>query len=264
MSQAIAWIEEGAGPPVVFLHGVGGTRTAWGPQLRGLADRFRCVAWDMPGYGDSELVDPLTFEVIADRLAGLLDTLDIAEADLVGLSYGGMHAMHTALRHPDRIRRLVLADTSPKFGVNGTTVEEWIAARLEPLDRGRTPADAAEGIIDAITAVPLTGRVRDEVIGAFGRIPVDGFRAAVRCLPTHDLLDRLGQITHPTRVIVGELDEETPVAYARSIADGIPHSDLHILTGAGHLTPSEAPEQFNALVADFLSTGSTPTADVCS
>ncbi|MGZ0220341.1 MAG: alpha/beta fold hydrolase, partial [Acidimicrobiales bacterium] len=80
MNQPIAWIEAGGGPPVIFLHGVGGSRTAWGPQLRGLSDRFRCIAWDMPGYGDSELLEPLTFEAIADRLVGLLDTLAIERA----------------------------------------------------------------------------------------------------------------------------------------------------------------------------------------
>jgi 3-oxoadipate enol-lactonase len=253
VNQPIAWIEAGGGPPVVFLHGVGGSRTAWGPQLRGLSDRFRCIAWDMPGYGDSELLEPLTFEGIADRLVGLLDTLAIERADLVGLSFGGMHAMHTALRHPERVNRLVLADTSPRFGANGTTAAEWTAARMEPLDRGETPADSAERVIDAITSVTLTGQIRDEVVGAYGRIPVDGFRASLRCLPTHDVLDRLDAIAHPTRVIVGELDEETPIAYSQSIADGIPHSDLRILDGVGHLSPSEAPDRFNALVAEFLS-----------
>ncbi|NCG24265.1 MAG: alpha/beta fold hydrolase [Actinobacteria bacterium] len=253
MNQPIAWIEAGGGPPVIFLHGVGGSRTAWGPQLRGLSDRFRCIAWDMPGYGDSELLEPLTFEAIADRLVGLLDTLAIERADLVGLSFGGMQAMHAALRHPERVNRLVLADTSPRFGANGTTAAEWTAARMEPLDRGETPADAAERVIDAITSVTLTGQIRDEVVGAYGRIPVDGFRASLRCLPTHDVLDRLDAIAHPTRVIVGELDEETPIAYSQSIADGIPHSDLRILDGVGHLSPSEAPDRFNALVAEFLS-----------
>ena len=253
MNQPIAWIEAGGGPPVIFLHGVGGSRTAWGPQLRGLSDRFRCIAWDMPGYGDSELLEPLTFEAIADRLVGLLDTLAIERADLVGLSFGGMHAMHTALRHPERVNRLVLADTSPRFGANGTTAAEWTAARMEPLDRGETPADAAERVIDAITSVTLTGQIRDEVVGAYGRIPVDGFRASLRCLPTHDVLDQLDAIAHPTRVIVGELDEETPIAYSQSIADGIPYSDLRILDGVGHLSPSEAPDRFNALVAEFLS-----------
>ena len=130
---------DGDGPPVLFLHGLGGTRAAWEPQLESLSPDFRCIAWDMPGYGVSApLPAPLTFEAIADAAAQLLDDLDIARADIVGLSFGGQQALHLALRHPDRIRRLVLADTSARFGADGTDVDEWKQLRLAPLDDGRT------------------------------------------------------------------------------------------------------------------------------
>lgn len=248
-----AWREVGDGPAVVFLHGLGGTRSAWGPQLRGLGDRFRCIAWDMPGYGDAEPVEPLTYELIADRLVRLLDHLELDQVDLVGLSFGGMHALHTAINHPDRVRRMVLADTSPKFGMDGTVANDWIAARLAPIDAGGTPADAAEQVIDAITSVTLAGRVRDETIGAFGEIPSAGFRAAVHCLPTNDIVAQLPRIEHRACVVVGELDEETPVAYALALADGLPKSEFRIIDGVGHLTPAEAPDRFNAIVAKFLS-----------
>ena len=248
----IAWREAGEGEPVIFLHGLGGTRIAWGSQLRGLADNFRCIAWDMPGYGDSELIEPLTYEAIADAVVRLMDQLDIVQADLVGLSFGGMHALHTALRHGDRVRRLVLADTSPAFGMNGTKAEDWIESRLAPLDAGATLASAAPAIVEAITAVPLEGQVRDETVGAFARIPHAGFRASVHCLPHNDVRSQLARITQPACVIVGELDEETPVAYAQVLADGLPNSTFHILEGVGHLSPAEAPDQFNEIVLEFL------------
>ncbi len=253
IATPFAWREIGDGPPVLFLHGLGGTRRAWGPQLRGLHDRFRCIAWDMPGYGDAELIEPLTYEAIAHHLVGFLDHLEIDRAHLVGLSFGGMHAMHTALRHPDRVDRLVLADTSPAFGIDGTKVDEWISARLAPLDAGASLGDAAEAIVDAITAMPLASDIRAEVVGAFGDISAEGFRAAVHCLPTNDVRDQLSRLDHPSLVLVGELDEETPVAYSQLIADTLPNSELHILPGVGHLSPSEAPDTFNALVGEFLS-----------
>lgn len=207
----------------------------------------------MPGYGDSDLLRPLTWEGIADRLVGLLDQLQVATVDLVGLSFGGMHALHTALRHPERVRRLVLADSSPAFGMDGTDADVWMRSRLDPLNAGVSLADAAPAIVDAITASPLTGLIREEVVGAFGEIPVEGFRAAVECLPTNDVRPQLGDIGQPTLVIVGELDEETPVDYARILADGINRSRLEIIEGVGHLSPSEAPARFNGLVTDFLS-----------
>lgn len=207
----------------------------------------------MPGYGDSESLVPLTFAGIADRLVAMLDHLHIDQADLVGLSFGGMHAMHTALSHPDRVRRLVLADTSPAFGMDGTDADEWVRSRLEPLDSGTTLADAASSIVDAITATTLDAVIYTEVVGAFAEIPTDGFRAAVHCLPSNDIRGRLHTIHHPTLVIVGELDEETPVSYSRMIADTLVNSDMHILPGVGHLSPSEAPDAFNSLVSNFLS-----------
>lgn len=248
----VAWREAGEGEPLIFLHGLGGTRTAWGPQLRGLSDRYRCVAWDMPGYGAAALIKPLTYPAIAQRLVDLLDTLNVDRATLIGLSFGGMHALHTALEHPDRVSRLVLADSSPAFGIDGTSREDWIKARLDPIDAGGTPADAAEAIVDAITHVRLEGQVRLETIGAFGRISADGFRAAVMCLPDNDVRARLVEIGQPTLVIVGEHDEETPLMYSQLLATGIQHAELRILAGAGHLTPSETPDQFNSALTTFL------------
>lgn len=248
----IAWREAGSGPPVIFLHGLGGTRTAWGPQLRGLADRYRCIAWDMPGYGDSAPLEPLTYEGIAHSLVGLLDVLEIEQADLVGLSFGGMHALHTAINFPERVNRMVLADTSPAFGMDGTTPQQWKTARLAPIDQGGTPADAAEFVVDAITAMELDPEIRRETIAAFGEISARGFRAAVECLPSNDVRDQLGSLSHESLVIVGELDEETPVAYAQVLADGLANVRLEILTGVGHLSPAESPELFNELVAQFL------------
>ena len=237
---------------MLFLHGLGGSATAWEPQLEDLGDTFHCIAWDLPGYGDSEPIVPLTFPLIADAAVRLLDELEIDRADVVGLSFGGQQALHLALAHPDRVSRLVLADTSARFGVDGTDVEEWKRLRLDPLDAGMTPAEMAPTVVDAITAPGFGGRERDRTIAAFARIPADGLRAAVECLPTHDVAARLGEITAPALVIVGELDEETPVAYAEALAEGISDAELRVIDGVGHLTPAEAPDEFDTLVREFL------------
>lgn len=249
---SIAFRSSGTGAPVLFLHGLGGSSTAWESQLDDLGDTFRCIAWDLPGYGDSEPISPLTFPAIADAAARLLDQLDVERADVVGLSFGGQQALHLVLGHPDRVGRLVLADTSARFGADGTDVDEWKRLRLEPLDAGIAPAEMAPAVIDAITAPGFSGLERDRAIAAFSRIPADGLRAAVECLPTHDVTDRLGDIASSTLVIVGELDQETPVDYAEALADGIPDAHLHVIGGVGHLTAAEAPAEFNAVVRAFL------------
>lgn len=248
----IAWREAGDGPPVLFLHGLGGSRLAWEPQLESLSDRFRCIAWDLPGYGASEPLPELTFPAIVDAIVRLLDTVGVARVDVVGLSFGGQQALHLALTHPDRVGRLVLTDTSARFGADGTDPEAWMRLRLDPLDNGVTPADMAAPVLDSISAPGWAGPERERAIHAFRQIPSDGLRAAVRCLPSHDVTDRLGKITARTLVVVGELDEETPVAYAETLRDGIADSRLVIVPLAGHLTPSEMPHEFNTTVRAFL------------
>ncbi len=248
-----AWRESGSGDDVVvFLHGLGGTRESWNPQLADLCDVRRCIAWDMPGYGASAPAATLTFEAIASRLVEMLDVIGAATADLVGLSFGGMHALHTALRYPDRIGRLLLADTSPAFGLDGTTAESWKRDRLGPLDDGLTPADIAEDVLDAISHRELEPTIRADLISGFSRISSEGLRAAVQCLPDHDVRSQLAQITHRTLVVVGAQDQETPVDYARSLADGLPNASLCVLDDVGHLSPSEAPLEFNERMRSFL------------
>lgn len=251
---SVSWREAGSGEPLVFLHGLGGCRIAWGPQLRGLSNHYRCIAWDMPGYGAAAPIEPLTYPAIAQRVVDLLDVLDVERATLIGLSFGGMHALHTALDHPERVERLVLADSSPAFGMDGTSRDGWIRARLDPINAGGSPGDAADDIVDAITHVRLEGLVRDETVGAFHHISAAGFRAAVMCLPDNDVRARVGEIRQPTLVIVGEHDEETPLPYSQVLADGIPNATLRVLPGAGHLTPAEVPDLFNAALTAFLDT----------
>lgn len=238
---------------IVFLHGLGGSRSAWDSVMSLLADRWFCVAWDLPGYGESLPLVEMTFPAIADAVARLLDHLGIEEAVIVGLSFGGQQAQHVALRHPERVKRLVLADTSAVFGADGTDVEAWKRLRLDPLDQGVTPAMMASGVIDAITADGFDGTERDLAIAAFARIPSAGLRAAVECLPSHDTRAQLGQIAAPTLVIVGERDDETPLAYSQALASSVPDATLRVIPGVGHLTPSEAPEAFANLIRSFLS-----------
>ncbi len=255
-SNGLAWRQMGdpSNPAILFLHGLGGSRSAWDSVMTELSDRWFCVAWDLPGYGNAEPLDSLTFEAIADAAAFVLDVLGIESAVVVGLSFGGQQAQHVALQHADRVEALVLADTSAVFGADGTDVEEWKQRRLAPLDRGITPAMMAEGVVDAITGPGFGGEERERAIAAFARIPPEGLRAAVHCLPTHDTRSRVGAIEAPTLVIVGEHDEETPLAYSEFLASSIPGARLEVIAGVGHLTPSEAPTRFAAAVRSFLAT----------
>jgi 3-oxoadipate enol-lactonase len=248
----VAWREAGSGPLVLFLHGLGTTRTGFDPQLAALASGYRCVAWDMPGYGASPPAPELSFPLLADTVAGLIDTLGETQAHLAGLSLGGQIALHTTLRHRARVRSLTLLDSSPAFGLDGTDPEAWMRLRLDPLDAGETPASMAEPVLRSIMAPDADDRARAAAVASMARIPAAGLRAAVECLPSHDVRARLGEVEVPTLVLVGERDEETPLSYAQALAQGIPGALLRIIPGAGHVSNLEAPEAVNAALRAHL------------
>jgi pimeloyl-ACP methyl ester carboxylesterase len=239
----VAWRESGdpAGPAAVFLHGLGGRRTNWDPQLDSLSDLRRCCAVDLPGYGDSSGV-PGSLPSVAAGIAAWIRTLDVGAVDVVGLSFGGMVAQHLALDHPRVVRTLVLLDTSPAFGLDGvTTPESWLATRIRAI---RDPDPAAPGI-EAVAAGLLGPSASDEVrttlVESMRAVPAATLEAACRALVAHDTRARLPEVTAPTLVMVGEDDTETPPSYAETIAAGIPGAELVVVPGAGHLLNLEAP-----------------------
>ncbi|HXH09670.1 MAG TPA: alpha/beta fold hydrolase, partial [Alphaproteobacteria bacterium] len=150
----IAYDIAGNGPVVVFLHGIGGNRGNWDGQIEYFAKHFCAVAWDARGYGaSSDPPQPLTFSDYADDLRRLLDHLKAERAHLVGLSMGGMILQDFYDRHAERVATLSLIDTSAGFGSASDEVRrDFLARRLEPLERGLTPADIAPGVVDVLVA----------------------------------------------------------------------------------------------------------------
>lgn len=264
----VAWREAGPsdGPLVVLLHGLGGSRTAWNPQLEALAHAgLRAAAWDMPGYGASEPLAETTLRSLADAAAGWLIALG-GPAHVVGLSMGGMIAQYLAIDHPSAVCSLSLLDTSPAFGLDGATgAAEWVEQRLASpfLSTSIRPGDrvdvararAAEQILRAIMGPAVGDEAVAEALEAMLRISPAAFAAAVRCLPAHDTRAELERITAPTQVVVGEFDEETPPAYAWALADAIagpPPAPLHVVAGVGHIVNLEAPDEVNRLLVGFI------------
>jgi 3-oxoadipate enol-lactonase len=210
------------------------------------------VLYDMRGQGRSDHPHgPCSMDLHADDLAGLLDALGVETAHVLGISYGGEVAQAFALRHAARVRSLVLAGTVSEVGPElRLTVDSWRRA-------------ARAGDPDALFDASVPWNFSPEFIAANPALLEDARR---RC---HDLdLDalatlcdafqdvaftpRLGQITAPTCVIVGDRDLLKGPAYARTIHDAIPRSELHVLAGAGHAACWEKPEEFNTVVLGFL------------
>ena len=259
-TERFAWREAGRAdaPTVLLLHGLGGGSLSWQPQLEALGSRYRVAAWDLPGYGDAppllEGDDPavLTFALLVEAVADLIRDLGCQQVHLVGISFGGMIAQYVAAQRPDLVRSLSLLATSPQFGHDGTDPDAWRASRLADLDQGKQPADFADAVLSRLAGPSITPAAMAHQLAAMSRISADALRRSIDCLITHDSTSQLGTITAPTQCIVGELDDETPVPYARYLAGHIRGARLEIVPGAGHLLNAEAAELVNALLADFV------------
>lgn len=247
------WREAGSGDVVLLLHGLGASRTAWDAQLLALGDGWRAVAWDCPGYGVSEPPRRWDLPTLADAAVALLDRLGVRRAHLVGHSFGGMVALHTALDHPDRVDRLVLASTSPAFGLDGTDPEAWVAQRHAALAGDEITTDTAQRILGAVAGPRLDASSFDAAVAALRRVRAGAVRGAMTCVTGHDVRARLDEITSPTLVLVGDEDRETPPSYAAALAEGIPDARVRVVEGAGHLLPFDAVETFSRAVGDFIS-----------
>lgn len=251
----VAWTETGAGPAVLFLHGMPGSRTSWAPQFSALSKTHRCIAWDMPGYGDSShRADLDTPAKMAAFLAGVMtEGMGVTQAHVVGLSLGGMIAMELALARPDLVASLVILDASPKFGLDGGgDAAGFVQSVRMPLDGGTSVRDLCDAILQDLMAPDCADDIRQAALDAMARATPDGLVQAATLIGNHDALDRLAGIAARTLVLVGAQDTATPPAYAQVIAGRIPGARYAEIPGAGHLSNLEAATEVNQRLSGFL------------
>ena len=249
----ICYDERGMGSrSIVCLHGIGGNTTSFEPQLEALSDDYRIIAWNMPGYGGSDpLADP-TFPMLADKLRSFLDALDIEKADLCGQSIGGMVAMETACVYPERIATLALIGTTAAFGGRDDSFkEQFLAARLKPLDTGMTMAELAQTFMSEITGPIASAQAVASATASMAAVPEQTYRAIVRCLVTFNRRNDIADFRVPTCLISGEYDPNAPPKTMARMAEKIPGSEYHEIAGAGHLINLEAPEETNRILRAF-------------
>jgi 3-oxoadipate enol-lactonase len=253
MSAGVTCEERGQGPALVFLHGIGGDAACWRLQLEAFGERHRAIAWNMPGYGGSAPLAETTFPGLADALVGLLDQRDVERAHLVGHSLGGMVAQEVAARFPDRLLTLTLVATSAAFGrPDGDWQRDFLARRLESLERGRSMADLAPEIVAGLVGEAPEPSGVAQAIRSMARVPEAAYRAALHCLVTFDRRAALACIGVPTLLLAGARDATAPPAVMERMAARIPHARLVVLPGAGHLANLEQPAAFNAALGAFL------------
>lgn len=243
--------------PLVFLHGIGGSARAWRDQLGFFGDRYHAIAWDMPGYGGSLPLAQATIATLAAALTRFLIALEARRPVLVGHSIGGMIVQQFLVDHPGIAGGAVLAETSPAFGKpDGDWQKAFVAARLDPLDRGATMRDLAAGMVDDLVGEAPDPRGLDAARASMAAVPDVTYRAMVHALVGFDQRAALKRIDVPTLVLSGSRDTNAPAPMMAKMASYIPGARYVEIAGAGHLVNLEQPAAFNAALDDFLATSS--------
>ena len=242
------------GEPLLLVQGLGADLKGWMAQRYALSRRFRLVLVDNRGAGRSDKPDgPYDLEVMASDAVAALDAEGIESAHVMGASMGGVIAQIMAVRHPDRVRSLVLSCTACHH-------HDW---RVELLEGWADLAETRGMRALAAEALPwlVGGRhhVRFRVpFGLLGplvlNIPAHAFAAQARAITamSDDVRAELCNVAVPTLVIVGTQDVLTPVSDSEELAELIPGAELSIIPGAAHGVMIEAANAFNDRVLAFL------------
>lgn len=242
----------GPGEPVLLAHALGCDHRMWEELAARLAKHYRVVAYDTRGHGRSPLAHrPYTLEILADDARALLDKLGIAKAHWVGLSLGGMVGQAFALRHPARLLKLVIANSTASYGADGRAT--W-QARVKVVQEGGLAAvrDASESrwFSDGFRA--SHPQQVERIMARFLETPVEGYLGCCDAIANLDYADDLIRIKAKTLVIAGEADVGTPPTMSQAIAAKIPGAKLAVIPGAAHLSVAEKPAEFADLVERFL------------
>ena len=251
------YVRRGEGEPMLLIQGMSGNHLAWGePFLSDLERDFDVVAYDHRGVGRSSAVtDPFTITELADDAAALIAALEWESAHVVGISMGGMVAQELALRHPDRIRTLTLGCTyagGEGSALTSSQVSTKLAEAMMAGDPDRAIATAYE-----VNVSPGYGADKS-AYGTFYEMatalptPVPVIMLQMQAIAAHDTLDRLQEISAPTLVIHGTVDEMLPYSNAVLIASKVPDAQLETLEGVGHMFWWEQPERSAAAIRSLV------------
>ena len=252
----MAYDVEGSGPPVLLLHGFPFNRSLWNEQVEALRDRYRVITPDLRGFGETsaQSEQPATMREMAEDVAALMDELGIQRFALGGLSMGGYVSLAFYRHFPLRVRVLILADTRPQVDTDEARENRERQARQAIQE------NSMQAIVDAMLPKLLAPATLSEQRDVTERLRAmmmstspQGAAAALRGMaerPDQTLL--LPRILAPTLIILGSLDQITPLTDAEVMHREIRGSRLEVIEGAGHVSNLERPAEFNRALRNFL------------
>ena len=240
---------------VVCLHGIGGDDASFLPQLKGLSDEFRVVAWNMPGYRESAPLTAVTFANWAESLQQLVVALVDGPVHIIGQSIGGMIAQDFYHRFPDLVSSLLLVATTTAFGGKDDSFKNaFLDTRLKPLDQGKSMREIATEAMPSIVGKDTDDAIVESAINSMAAINPEAYRDVVRCLVTFNRRSEWAFIGCPVCLVAGSQDSNAPAATMHKMASKLTQAACHEIPGAGHLVNLEKGDEFNAIAKRFLTT----------
>ncbi len=242
----------GSGPAVLLAHSLGSDHSIWAAQKSALARRRTVIAYDIRGHGKTPATPgAYDFDLLAGDALALMDELNIGKASFVGISLGGMIGQALALKAPERLENLVLADTTAAYPPEAQAlwperIRQIEAAGLEPLVRPT---------LERWFTAPYRA-AHPDVVARIGELirttsPM-GYIGCCHAIAGLNFTPRLKEIRTPTLALVGDQDAGTPPAMAEALAAGIPGARCVVINNAAHLSNIEQAEAFNRLLLEFL------------
>lgn len=253
--RLVAYEQTGVGSNLVLMHGAVTDLRSWGDVVDLLASTFRVTVFDAPGCGGSDdPEDTWQMDDYAGSVAGLLRELELGPAHLVGHSWGSSLALATHLRHSGAARSLVLAGAYAGWG--GSLPPDVVAQRLAFAHQVADQLEAGEGwdptSMPGLFSERISAEWRARILETMHGIRASGTRTMATALAACDLRPALGNVTVPTLLLAGDVDERSSLAVAEALQAAIPGSTLTDLPGLGHEMFAEDPERCCDAVRAFL------------
>lgn len=248
--EPLYFVEIGSGEPVVLLHGFPLDGRMWEMQAKELSRSARVIVPDLSGFGRSGAMVAASLDEMADDVAALLDSLGARQATIIGLSMGGYVSMAFARRHLERVARLGLCDTrAVPDSAEGKKVRDTNIALVDAQGSGAV----LERMLPMLLSPEASLEIR-EFVRAMGRSQVpSGVKAALAAMRDRpDARPWLATFDVPAMVVVGSEDRIAPPSEAEEMVAALPHAELALIPGAGHLANLEAPAAFTAHLARLL------------
>lgn len=252
----ITYEERGKGDPVIFLHGWNSSRKEWLLNLKGLAPRFRAIALDLPGFGDSEEIPGFayTLDGITTFLEAFRRGLRLHPFHLVAHSMGGCIAIAHTARYPENVKRLVLVSTPTRSSSIGLRANlPGVSAFISMTYHFRS-----DGVLKWMFYHSLYEPEYQDLdfvranVKTISRTTRRALVQSARLLRRMNLADDLRGIAQPTMIVFGDRDKTVNTGEVARQRELLPHPYVAIITGSGHSPNYERPEVFNQLVFDFL------------